>query len=385
MLRGFGLIMVLAGVSHADVNLLRNVPATIAVSSTVDNATIVPQHLVDGSLDTAWNSRTDDLVGAWIAVRLPHGVHVTAIKLTAGFTHVDKTRRQDYFVWNARIKQLRVTHDGKSTDVTLDVDNRGLQTIPIDGGGGDYKLEVLAIVPGARTTWREIAISELEVWGTPGAAAKPSKPVVVIGSLDAPPVTEAQCIHALFPDASLHALADGDAITAVKVVGLTKDTVACRVDHRAKDSTDTTSDIAAVTTQLAVAGTHVSETRTQDDAVETNPFALSPTENGLLVEHRQRSSDMGGGDVDSKFTLYRATAGGLLPVYSFESSDSVDEEEHGTECTLAAGKARTPVADLVLSCDEITSDWHNEDSSKRGRFERPFEKHLHWHGSAYSE
>jgi hypothetical protein len=76
--------------TQASVNLFTTVPTAVAVSSTVESNTILPAHLVDGKLDTAWNSHTGELVGAWIGARLPADVHVDTIKLTVGFTKVDK-------------------------------------------------------------------------------------------------------------------------------------------------------------------------------------------------------------------------------------------------------------------------------------------------------
>jgi hypothetical protein len=400
-MRALGVVMVLAATAHADVNLLKTVPTTIAVSSTVDNAAILPAQLVDGKLDTAWNSRTDELVGAWIAVRVPKGAHVTGFKLTAGFTH--RQGNQDWFLWNARIKKLRISHDTSSIDVSLDPNNRELQAIPFTGDAGDYKLEVLEIVPGARATWREIAVSEFEVWGdVDGKPRGGVKPTVVVGSLDAPPVSEAQCLKAMYPDAKNHKLANGDRITAVHVVGLSKAYVACRVDHIPDQSIETTSDIAAMTVAGQLAGAPISEVRIngpyqqfeiggdgpmvqRSDAVEANPLAVSPSESVLIVANTNEAQGMGGGGYETKSTLYRATPGGLVAVYTFTSKDSVGEEETGNECDLAIGRARAPFADLVLGCTEISTDWHNDDTTKRGRFTTPHTTKLHWNGTAYVE
>lgn len=77
-------VALLASSAYADdVNLLTSTPTTVAVSSTVANANILPEHLVDGKLATAWNSRTGELVGSWIAVRVPPDAKVKTIKLTA--------------------------------------------------------------------------------------------------------------------------------------------------------------------------------------------------------------------------------------------------------------------------------------------------------------
>jgi hypothetical protein len=161
------------------------VDSTVAVSSTVANARIVPEHLVDGDPATAWNSRTGDLVGAWIAIRLPPAAHVDVIKIAAGFTQVDK--KADLFTMNPRIRKVRVSRNGKPLlDKQLDIESRALQDLPVDAPGGDFRIEVLEIAPGSRPSWREICVSELEVWGTPppGTPATRTTPTVRVGSLD---------------------------------------------------------------------------------------------------------------------------------------------------------------------------------------------------------
>src|SRR5215470_14744345 len=126
------LIAMMPALAHADdVNLLASTPSTVAVSSTVANAAILPEHMIDGKLATAWNSRTGELVGAWIAVRVPADARVKTIKLTVGFTLTDK--RGDLFTMNPRIKKVRVSRGGKVVvEKALDIANRGLQEIAID-------------------------------------------------------------------------------------------------------------------------------------------------------------------------------------------------------------------------------------------------------------
>lgn len=175
-------------------DLLRLAGAKVAVSSTVANAIYRPRHIADGDLTTAWNSRTGDLVGAWFAVRVPAAAHVSAIQLTVGFTTTGP--EGDYFTMNPRIKAVRVTRLGaKATDLgvhALAPDDRGLQTIPLDSPGGDFRVEVTDIVPGTFARWRELCISEIAVLGTlpAGAPSASFDPDVVIGSLDAPPLAD---------------------------------------------------------------------------------------------------------------------------------------------------------------------------------------------------
>lgn len=172
-MRALLLLLVLCGTARAaEIELLHNTNAEVAVSSQVDNTRIRPMHLLDGDTRTAWNSRTGDLVGAWIAFRVPAEAHVTAIKLIVGNT--GSGPEGDYFVLNHRIKRVRITREGTQLgEFALDPEQRGLQTIAIDQPGGAFRVEVLETVPGTRATWREICVSELEVWGSLPAPMKP--------------------------------------------------------------------------------------------------------------------------------------------------------------------------------------------------------------------
>jgi hypothetical protein len=171
----------------ARVELLHAVPATVAVSSTVDNPKILPAHLVDGDPATAWNSRTGDLVGAWIAFRVPRDVHVDQIRMSAGFTHTDADG--DLFTKNPRIQRVRVSRDGVVVlDQRLDPESRKLQELAVDAAGGDFRIEVTEIMRGSKRTWREVCVSELEVWGTVPSTMPvgATTPTVRVGSLGVP-------------------------------------------------------------------------------------------------------------------------------------------------------------------------------------------------------
>jgi hypothetical protein len=155
-------------------DLLRVVPLALAVSSVVSNNSERPWHLIDGDPNTAWNSRTGDLVGAWIAVRVPEGAALNSFLLSAGFASVK--RGQDLFTMNHRITRVRVSRDGKALgEFPLDPNVRTPQRIAVSGGPGEYKIEVLATLPGSRTDWQEICVSELEVRGTLPAGAPLSR------------------------------------------------------------------------------------------------------------------------------------------------------------------------------------------------------------------
>jgi hypothetical protein len=168
---------------------LQLVPAKVAVSSTVANPRDFPEHLMDGRADTAWNSRTGDLTGA-IHFRVPKDAHVDAVLMTVGFDK--KSREGDLFTMNQRVKRVRVAKENGHgvylplREASLDIDERGLQSIPVDSSGGDFRVEVLETVAGTKPEWRELALSEMRVVGKPGAERrKPGEPLrIVVGSLD---------------------------------------------------------------------------------------------------------------------------------------------------------------------------------------------------------
>jgi hypothetical protein len=142
------------------------------VSSQVQNPAIKPEHLVDGDLQTAWNSRTGDLVGAWIEVRLPPQAAARELRITAGHTGRGP-KGEDYFTMNPRIKRIGL-RSGKTALAArdLDITNRGLQRIELGAlpAGETLRIEVQAIEPGTKKSWRETCVSELEVWGAAPAA-----------------------------------------------------------------------------------------------------------------------------------------------------------------------------------------------------------------------
>jgi hypothetical protein len=154
----------------AALNLLEQVPALLAVSSTVENPRDFPEHLIDGQQETAWNSQTGDLRG-WIAFRVPSDTHVDAIEMNVGYNRI--SGKEDLFRANHRISRVAVLRNGtKLKEVALDPEQRGLQVIPVDGPGGDYKVQVLDTVPGTKSAWKELVVSEFRVVGTPGVARR---------------------------------------------------------------------------------------------------------------------------------------------------------------------------------------------------------------------
>jgi hypothetical protein len=173
-------------------DLLHRVPMRVAVSSVVANEAFSPFDLVDGDVTTAWNSRTGD-ARPWIAFRVPPSTHVERVRMTVGFTAIaGKGMEGDYFTMNRRIRKVRVWQDKVSLrEVTLDPESRDLQDVPIDGGGGDYRIEIVETIAGSRRDWREVCVSELRVIGQPPPGMKPHDDLqVLVGSLDGDPVTD---------------------------------------------------------------------------------------------------------------------------------------------------------------------------------------------------
>jgi hypothetical protein len=169
------------------VDLLHSVACTVAVSSKVDNPKDFPEHLVDGKTETAWNGKTSDLHG-FIAFRTPRVSRVRKVELTVGFDK--KGPRGDLFTQNHRITRVRLSREGKVLrEVDLDPNVRGMQSIDLDEEGGDFRLDVLATLPGSEKSWKELTVSEFRVMGTAGGAPENPEhvPAMAIGNLDGVP------------------------------------------------------------------------------------------------------------------------------------------------------------------------------------------------------
>ncbi len=392
-------VALLASSAYADdVNLLTSTPTTVAVSSTVANANILPEHLVDGKLSTAWNSRTGELVGSWIAVRVPPDAKVKTIKLTAGFTQKDK-RLGDLFTQNPRIKRVRISQGGNViAEKALDTANRGLQEIPVDIPGGDFEIRVLEVELGTKKAWRETCVSELQVWGTVPKIVK-SKPSVRIRSLDAPPtLTREQCIKAVFPDARNGRIGPDktdEQITAVEDHPISDGVVVCRIDHKVKTEPETTTEIAAVQrAKLAVIAKVTESTKTEErksmgdgdaGSVQLEVVTLTNTEKALLVKKTQSAygpmMDVG----ESESVLYRVTAKDLVSLVTFKSTWSNGEATGGDYCELAPFTVGKSMPTLVLDCVTLRGHWHDENPDDRGEDRTEHKVRYRWKDGAYVE
>jgi hypothetical protein len=380
------------------VNLLTAAPVVVAVSSAVANRAIVPAHLVDGDLGTAWNSRTGELQGAWIGARVPADARVTSIRMTVGFTKVDP-KLGDLFTMNPRIRRVRVLRNGAPlVERALDPALRTLQEIPIDQPGGEYKIEVLDVVPGTKPTWREICVSELEVWGTLGPSTPPSPgaslPVVRVGSFDAPPaIAPDDCVAAMFPTArdDRVTLQHGpEAISNVEVIALTAELAVCRVEHTRERTervaelsgdvvftyADTTIELAPIARapRLSAGERIVAATKTEalgvgeppgsagvgsvDQTLHTVELAVWPltaSSSALVVDVTEQKVGFHLSNSRTASTLYRVSAAGLTELLSYESSSGVDYEAGITRserCRLVPPPLRDPAPPaLTLTCE----------------------------------
>ncbi|MDQ3370008.1 MAG: hypothetical protein M3680_31705 [Myxococcota bacterium] len=385
-------LVVFGGVAHADEKLI---PTAIAVSSTVDNARILPAHLVDGKLTTAWNSVTFDK-SPWIAIRVPAAARVAIFKMTAGFTAIDK-KLGDLFTKNHRIKHVTVYRNGaRLGDFPLDIDSRELQTLKIDAAGGDFKIAIDATVPGTRKNWQEVAVSELEVWGTPDPAAKPpAKPVpppVSLGSLDNfPALTKAECARLL------------GAATAQTVghaeIGITSTLTLCRRDLQEKGTITANVQLAlvdrrtqAVLTQLpdiTIANGDYTDSFEYGNcargcnatgSVDLEYVPLTTAETVIAVTLAKGESTSHSGASDKTTTWYRASRKGLVQVLAYVSQSYGDEHDSsGSRCEM---QPFVPVATvpklLTVECQEWKEgiyEQHPFDNTRQQRFK--------WNGTVY--
>ncbi len=121
----------------------------------------------DGDPETAW--RTDgDGIGETITLEIAGGpVYVTEVGLIPGYAKVDPVDGTDRFTENRRVEAAEWAFDGAITQgQAFDVDNRNLQSIPVDGVLTSRI--VLTIMDTTDDGGRDFtAISEIVVRGVP--------------------------------------------------------------------------------------------------------------------------------------------------------------------------------------------------------------------------
>ena len=335
----------------APVNLLTTVPTVVAVSSRVANKAILPTHLVDGDPTTAWNSRTGELAGAWLAVRIPAGANVTSIRLTAGFTKQDP-KLGDLFTENPRIKRVRITHGATHVDKALDITDRKLQDIPITGGSGDYKIEVLEVEAGTKKDWREVCVSELEVWGTVSSPASGHvSPVVRVGSLDPPPpISDADCAEVGYSNVSATAIVLDERYAVCDLVFATN-------PHDPFDTQNHDIALVSIKNKQAI-GEHVATSEQKyeglgsatDTDLAIESLILGTNEVGILLTLASSPwsnlpSDGPPPPPSATYQIYRATPKGLVSIFEIKAVRG---------CAIASGAAGKQLDDLDMTCEKTT-------------------------------
>lgn len=179
------------------VDLLHAVGSELAVSSAYRNLRQQVERLVDGDPESAWNSATGDLAGAWIEVRLPADAEVTGVALIPGFARV--SNGADLFTGNHRVARIRVLREGVEVGrFPVPNERPELVTIPVRGAGGVWRIELTELRAGTRSDWREVCISELRILGrAPTVAPGTRTPRVAIGALPEAPTTAPVDVAAL--------------------------------------------------------------------------------------------------------------------------------------------------------------------------------------------
>ena len=169
-----------AEAGDAAFDLLPSVARRLAVSSTTPSLQSGPDYLVDGQLSTSWASRTGD-EHPTIAVLMPPEARVQWVEMTAGFTHREPDH--DRFTENLRIRRVRIEHEDRSAEFSLDPERRDLQRLEFAGRGGVYEITILETEPGTRPSYREVCVSELRMMGVaPGAPME--SPELVLGGAE---------------------------------------------------------------------------------------------------------------------------------------------------------------------------------------------------------
>lgn len=173
------------------VNLLRIPGAVLATSSALHGEPNQALRLIDNDLETAWNSETGDVENAWIAFVVPEGARVERIEMTAGNT--SQRNHRHYFTGNHRVAHLRVFHNGRPLrSQRFNYRDRGMQTVPVSGGPGEYQILLDQLIPGRHHAWREATVSELRVIGTaPDGVTEAAAPIVVTAEGVEPTVGDA--------------------------------------------------------------------------------------------------------------------------------------------------------------------------------------------------
>lgn len=140
--------------------------------------------------------------------------------MTVGFTR--EGGDTDLFLGNHRIARVRLSRNRVALrEVNLDINARGLQSIPIDAGGGTYRIEVLLTARGTRPDWDEVCVSELRAMGSPAAPSTGEvTPTFMLRGAPTPMVYEEE--RPLTEEEELREVSIGDAIDAFSRTWVTR-------------------------------------------------------------------------------------------------------------------------------------------------------------------
>ncbi len=166
------------------VELLHALPGTwVSTSNAYRNEARQVGRLVDGDLESAWNSFSDSSTAS-IFVRVPEGATIRAIEMTAGYTKVsDET---DLFTGNRRVTRVELRQGSNVLQsASLDPEVRELQRVVLDEpASGDLEIRLASYTPGTNTRWTELCVSELRVLGEASdAQVDQRQPMVHLGPL----------------------------------------------------------------------------------------------------------------------------------------------------------------------------------------------------------
>jgi len=122
-----------------------------------------PDNLIDGDPATAWNEGAEGLgEGEWVRLHFETPVIPARLEVANGYQ-----RDEERYTGNGRIEQMTVKYsDGTSQTVELE-DRQGFQEVPLVPKETEWLLLTAeSVYPGS--TWEDLALSEIRVFGSRG-------------------------------------------------------------------------------------------------------------------------------------------------------------------------------------------------------------------------
>jgi hypothetical protein len=143
---------------------------SVTASSSIPGDSYVPENMLDGVLETAWNhcgtsceetGAARQGVGQTLQFDFDEDVTLTGFRIANGYQKQSEAAG-DVWVKNNRIRQIVVTTADGSETVEL-ADERGYQTINIQQATTDFlTIEVTGVYEGDGT-YNDLAVSEIEI------------------------------------------------------------------------------------------------------------------------------------------------------------------------------------------------------------------------------